>query len=286
MKYNVELLTAGFSGIEPIEPMLGMKWRALYGSQRVLLDVVAESRRGDALRVSERFSLLQTIHSAHITRVLRLISISSSAVVVCEDPGGRPLEGGGPLPTQLACLQQMARAVHHLHGLSLTHGQLRPSAWKLVDDAAVLVDLAAVFAPDDVSPRQARGFYQAPELHSSGRTEAADVYALGVIAFELLCGRLPFSSADPLKLQHEHESLAPEPAATLPAPLAHLLRQMLSKDPERRPPLTLVISALSPDLEGITELKGIRSSLSRQQLIGREAEQAILQDALEVAAGG
>jgi serine/threonine-protein kinase len=82
--------------------------------------------------------------------------------------------------------------------------------------------------------------YMAPEqINSFGNAgPAADLYALGVVAFELLVGRPPFQGQEMMATlsQHLYEP-PPQPCELrpdLPAPVGELLLELLEKDPARR----------------------------------------------------
>jgi serine/threonine-protein kinase len=85
------------------------------------------------------------------------------------------------------------------------------------------------------------GNYMAPELITS--TLAADIrsdiYSLGVVLFQLLSGRLPFEGSSLAEVASQHRSaVAPDLrrlVPQLPGALANLVRQMLAKEPLRRP---------------------------------------------------
>src|SRR4029079_7974219 len=76
-----------------------------------------------------------------------------------------------------------------------------------------------------VAPEQIRGENVGP---------AADVYALGVIAYEMLGGGLPFTGTLPQVLDEHMSTPAPAPA-WLPEELTEVLLQALAKDPATRP---------------------------------------------------
>ena len=89
--------------------------------------------------------------------------------------------------------------------------------------------------PQYMAPEQARGM----PLDGS-----ADIYALGVMAFEMLTGRPPFLSEDPVELVAKHITLLP-PApsdfnADLPEIADQLIGEMLEKDPSERPAIARV----------------------------------------------
>jgi serine/threonine-protein kinase len=82
--------------------------------------------------------------------------------------------------------------------------------------------------------------YLAPEQWINMRPVdgAADVYALGVLLFQMLAGRVPFLSVDPQALMYQH-MFEPPPLMQIPivarAKVADLLDAMLAKRPDKRP---------------------------------------------------
>lgn len=131
---------------------------------------------------------------------------------------------------RLRLMLQVCTAVAHAHRHLVVHGGIRPS--KLVVDGG----LAKVL---DFGTAQLRGTdegmasssdadddgYSAPEQRSGGALSAAtDIYALGVVAHELLTGELPRPARDGAR----------EPAARLPADLRAVLAMAMRADPDER----------------------------------------------------
>lgn len=152
-----------------------------------------------------------------------------------------------PLASCLAVARQIASALSELHGAGWMHGQVRPQHILVSPRGfASLVDLSqtrrlesAECEAGPVTTIAAR--YAAPECFArNGRlTAASDVYSLGVVLYELLCGLLPFPGIDARQLGQGHRSMAApdlrraRPEASLEA--AELLRRMLAKEALRRP---------------------------------------------------
>ena len=87
----------------------------------------------------------------------------------------------------------------------------------------------------------------------------SDLYSLGVALFEMLAGRLPFGATDLAELAHEHLCRDPLDIRTLvpdlPLPVAKLLRQILAREPLRRPqsPRELIDRVISLEIEAFAD---------------------------------
>lgn len=95
--------------------------------------------------------------------------------------------------------------------------------------------------------------YMAPECrdHARGASPPADIFSFGVMAYELLTGRLPFSTP-PILMESDGQPLTFHPlreaCPTLPPSLAVLVERMLSRDPQSRPTATDLATAFSAGL--------------------------------------
>jgi serine/threonine protein kinase len=154
----------------------------------------------------------------------------------------------GDLRREVAGLVDVARAVHHAHQRGLLHRDMKPSN-VLVDSQGTLLvtdfGLAKRLAAGDRSFTETGHVlgtpkYMAPE-QAAGRkdlTVAADVYSLGVILYERLTGRTPFTGDNALAiLRQVGESEPPRPSTFrrgLDGDLETVVLKCLEKEPSRR----------------------------------------------------
>jgi serine/threonine protein kinase len=189
--------------------------------------------------------------------------------------------GRMPLGIAIGIATQLATALSAAHASSIVHRDLKPQNVWLQPDRAVLggervkiLDFGIAKLVDDFgSALQTHSMqmlgtpmYMSPEqCRSSAKVDArSDIYALGCMLFELVCGRPPFGG-DSGELIAKHQLVAPPTArsldASLPAALDRLVSSMLAKSPDDRPQsMEAVLGALQPladseDLPSITETK-------------------------------
>jgi serine/threonine-protein kinase len=172
------------------------------------------------------------------------------------------IERRGPMAIDVALplLDALARALAVVHQQSLVHRDLKPTNVLVLDEVEPrlkLLDFGMVRLIDDQGQRlTATGTplgtpgYMAPEqILGSEVGPAVDVYALGVIAFEMLTGKLPFQAPTAVEVQELHLRASPPRVSEetpVPASVDEVIRHCLDKDPRRRPsPVTAVIEQLA-----------------------------------------
>ncbi len=151
------------------------------------------------------------------------------------------------LPVILWTARQVAEALEALRLAGWMHGDVKPSNTFISPEGHVtLLDLGFARRPDEtgsVVDRCVLGTcnYIAPETITSAlRTDIrSDIYSLGVMLFEMLSGRLPFLGDDAAELAIQHKQAAVPDlrrlAPHLPTGIVRLVREMLAKEPLRRP---------------------------------------------------
>jgi serine/threonine protein kinase len=143
-------------------------------------------------------------------------------------------------------LQQVCEGLAYVHGAGLVHRDLKPSNVMVDGRRRVrIMDFGLVKLEHEAASVTLHGKivgtyrYMAPEQARGFLVDArADLYSLGVILFELLCGRPPFVAGPPGDLWREIcERPAPEVAAMNPGAdprLAGIAERLLRKDPAER----------------------------------------------------
>ncbi|HEX3344323.1 MAG TPA: AAA family ATPase, partial [Polyangiaceae bacterium] len=219
---------------------------------------------------------------------------------IAEALTGEPRSDREPLPALdegrlRASLAQLARGLAALHAAEKVHRDIKPSNILVTPSGrVVLLDFGLV---TDTAARRLGGDdsllgtvgYMAPEQARLGRVGSkADWYAVGVLLYFALCGRLPFEgSATEILMRKQRES--PPPASALagdvPADLDALCDDLLRIDPVTRPGGDDVLRRLA--------LHGDRGraswappSTGRASFVGRGAELALLEEAFAEARAG
>ena len=157
------------------------------------------------------------------------------------------LQEGGPLSVDQAvdvCLQVCA-AVGYAHRAGLVHGDIKPGNVLITPDGrAKVVDFGLARALGESAMDEEGELvwgtpaYFAPEQAAGDRVlPATDVYAIGVVLYEMLTGRLPFTGSDAeVARKHLYETPAPADQINprIPARLARIIDTAMSKQPGER----------------------------------------------------
>lgn len=165
--------------------------------------------------------------------------------VVMEYIAGETLESilqqhprGMPVEQVRQWLTGLAAGLSYLHQRGLVHRDLKPANLFIQDEVVKIGDvgLSKLISP---LPRSAQTqnvgtvYYMAPEVARGQYTPAVDVYALGVILFEMLTGHLPFDGESTGEILMKHLTDQPD-LSKLPVRIRPVMARALEKDPQQR----------------------------------------------------
>ncbi len=270
-------------------------------------------------RFRQEYDIIRGIESDGIVRALDIVERDDAIAIVLEDFSGISLrrilaEKRLPLRSALLVAAKAATALGDIHRQNIVHKDIKPhnilvnaatGAVKITDFgvAALLTrENEEIYNPLVVQGTLA---YLSPE--QTGRMNRtvdyrSDLYSLGITLYEMMIGRVPFPSADPMEVIHAHIARRPASPAELrpdvPRTVSDIVMKLLAKTAEERYQNGYGLAA---DLrECLARLKGTgriapfalgHKDISPrfiipQSLHGREEEVASLLDAFGRVAGG
>jgi len=167
--------------------------------------------------------------------VMELVSGGSLAELLIRDqpPARRVL---------VALLERVARAMHVAHQAGIIHRDLKPGNVLIVDDEQPKVaDFGLAHLVGDRNAMTATGAimgtpaYMSPEQAAGDPvTTATDVYALGAMLYECLCGAPPYRGDSPMDVLRRIADSDPAPLRDVPTDLATIVGKAMAREPARR----------------------------------------------------
>jgi serine/threonine-protein kinase len=198
--------------------------------------------------------LAASVEHDHILRVYDFGEVEGETYLVTEFLHGRDLANAmqsgqiGGLSNRLEMLRQLTLALEAVHGLGITHRDVKPANVHLDTSGRIrLMDFGIARSPQLQLTRTGETVgtpsYMAPEQVTAGNiNHLADIYSFGVLAFELLSGEKPYN-AETLeglffKILNQPADFDLLRAAQCPESVINLVMRCLAKAPEGRPQST------------------------------------------------
>ena len=257
----------------------------------------AETEQLFRLALAKEFQLLASLRHPHIVSVLDYGFDESQQPYFAMDylPQAQTLLEAGkdqPPAHQFLLLQQLLQALAYLHRHSILHQDLKPQNILVSQGTVHVLDFGLASSDTANHSNSAGGtpFYLPPEVwEKQSYSQAADLYAIGILAYQLLAGAHPFAPLDHTFVNRVMEAEPDWQRLNTTEEVTQVIARLLAKTPTARyhsaqAALTALAQATN---QPITETAAIRESyLQTATFVGRETELTQLQTALAEAKNG
>ncbi|MBN2590078.1 MAG: protein kinase [Sedimentisphaerales bacterium] len=193
--------------------------------------------------------------------IMEYVSGPSLRTLINESPGG--------IGKQKAAffLREIAKGLSYLHECGIVHRDLKPGNIFYENGYVKICDYGLTKA---VSASRHSGHtitvgtvhYMAPEIGAGKYNFGIDIYALGVLLYEMLTGDVPFAGESPAEILMKHMSSEPE-LKNIDEPFAHVIRKALAKDPDER---YQTVQEMVEDLFGEENIRNSVSQFAPEEL--------------------
>jgi len=240
---------------------MGEVWQAtdLVIERTVAIKILKDEYMGDPgflerFRAEARHAAL--VNHEGIANVYDYGEEEGSAFLVMELVPGEALsalierERALPVDKVLDIVAQTAAALHAAHTAGLVHRDIKPGNLLITPEGRVKITDFGIARIADQVPLTATGQvmgtvqYLSPE-QASGKpaSPATDIYSLGIVAYEMLAGKRPFTGESQVAIaMAQINDAPPELPPTIPEPVRNLVFSCIAKNPRDRPATALHLS--------------------------------------------
>jgi serine/threonine protein kinase len=218
--------------------------------QQVAVKIVHRSNSEYYERFRYEATLMSTLKHRHVLSVLAHGEYESwyylvTPYIAYGTLNKRLAEGVLSVKEAAEILEQLSDALHFAHEQGIIHRDIKPSNVLLDEGKHVyLADFGLAKKVGENKGFTVTGImmgtpeYIAPELADEPASASSDIYALGVLLYQMLTGKVPFSASTPLAIFMKHVSEPPQPPShynsALSISVEKVILKALEKDPRRR----------------------------------------------------
>ena len=144
----------------------------------------------------------------------------------------------------LEFITQILDALDHTHARGIVHRDIKPQNIIVVSDNTIKITDFGIAKQYDPHTTEGEGkgvgtvYYISPEQARGLNIDArGDIYSVGIMLYELICGRLPFTASDPMEvayMQINEDPPKPSEITELPKGLEQIILRAIEKDPDDR----------------------------------------------------
>ncbi|MDM8565648.1 AAA family ATPase [Candidatus Halobeggiatoa sp. HSG11] len=282
-------------------------------NQQVILKMLKQDYPSSAelTRYQQEYEITNSLNSNGVIKTYGIEKYQNTLVIILEDFGGESLKQlmtDRPLTVKefLPYTIQLANILANIHAANIIHKDINPSniVCEPVTKQLKIIDFGISSRlprenPTLKNPEQLEGTlpYISPE--QTGRINRSidyrtDLYSLGITFYEMLTGKLPFTTTDAIELVHCHIAKTPIPihkiSSEIPQIISDIVMKLLAKNAEDRYQSAFGVKAdlekVQENMAGLQDLPGLQFELAQndfsgrfqipQKLYGRENEVNIL----------
>lgn len=243
--------------------------------------------------VQER-SILLSVSGPNLVQVVDLVVEGHTLAIAMELVSGQDLRAHlkrfGTIAPAMICQigAGIASGLALIHDAGIVHRDIKPENVLIARDNGGLVPKVTDFGVSSlVDTERARSTmlvgtpqYIAPEASEGGAiTAASDLYALGIVLYEMACGVTPFAGGSVMAVLRRHSAASPGRPAAVPDELWDLISWLLAKNPAQRPPnarqVATVLEALAPTLKSYPPAPRLTTPPAPAPSLETQATQAV-----------
>jgi eukaryotic-like serine/threonine-protein kinase len=199
-----------------------------------------------------------------------------------------------PISVRLELIVQLLNAISYLHRRGIVHRDLKPANVLIENGQVKVLDFGLSIMQDHTKTSEDESdvtvgtlAYIAPEvLMGKAPSRVTDLYAIGVMGYEMIAGKHPFDVSNPGVLIHQIVTEFPDiNQLDVKVEIANIFMRLLHKDPDlRQPSAQDVIDELEKEIHSTQSVNQVairESFLQAAKLVGRESELHQLEQALD-----